>query len=295
MTQQCPLCDRSGPHQLETEYDWFAAVPRVSLLSKREREVLLLLAAGLSNIQIARRIGVVERTVKSHIAQIMLRLQVESRLQAGLVAFAYQLIEPRRAIAPIGASAPLPSAGPTRRQWDRRGWNGTEIAGSGAIQLAFLVVLGTGGARLVNDAIPVSTLVAFLLYVVWLTHPVMLLVNAGTLFQAGRAAVRRIREVTRLPVEAIDVGQPVPPGEPGRSARPVTPATVSFDDVWFTYPGRDSWRCQRRGRRRSWTRPAAARRRPWACSNGSTNLIKAESCWTARTSASGTWSGCGRP
>ena len=121
MTQRCPLCDRSGPHRVGAEYDWFAAVPRVSLLSKREREVLLLLAAGLSNIQIARRIGVVERTVKSHIAQIMLRLQVESRLQAGLVAFAYQLNEPRRATTPSGAPAPLPSAGSTGRQGDRRG------------------------------------------------------------------------------------------------------------------------------------------------------------------------------
>jgi ABC-type multidrug transport system fused ATPase/permease subunit len=109
-----------------------------------------------------------------------------------------------------------------------------------AIQIAFLVVLGVGGARVVNGAISVSTLVAFLLYILYLTHPIMLLVNAGTLFQAGRAAVQRIAEVTRLPLEAVDGGQPVPPRDRGTPQRPVKPATVSFDDVWFTYPGRQT-------------------------------------------------------
>jgi DNA-binding NarL/FixJ family response regulator len=110
MTQRCPLCGRSGSVQVGAEYAWYAAVPRVRMLSQREREVLLLLAAGLSNVQIARSIGVVERTVKSHLAQIMSRLQVESRLQAGLVAFAYRLGETGRPASPVGASAP-PSSG----------------------------------------------------------------------------------------------------------------------------------------------------------------------------------------
>jgi DNA-binding NarL/FixJ family response regulator len=105
MMQRCPLCGRSTSHQMDAEYDWYAAVPRVRVLSEREREVLLLLAGGLSNIQIARRIGVVERTVKSHLAQIMSRLQVESRLQAGLVAFVYQLNESSRTASAVGASA----------------------------------------------------------------------------------------------------------------------------------------------------------------------------------------------
>jgi DNA-binding CsgD family transcriptional regulator len=81
-------------------------VSRVRGLSERERDVLLLLAAGLSNRQVARRISVAERTVKSHIAQIMAKLQVDSRLQAGLVAFAYLLNETTRADSAIGASAP---------------------------------------------------------------------------------------------------------------------------------------------------------------------------------------------
>jgi ABC-type multidrug transport system fused ATPase/permease subunit len=109
-----------------------------------------------------------------------------------------------------------------------------------AIQVAFLVVLGVGGARVVSGVISVSTLVAFLLYIIYLTHPIMLLVNAGTLFQAGRAAVQRIGEVTRLPLEAVDAGHPGPSSSTGPSRRAVGPATVSFDDVWFTYPGRDT-------------------------------------------------------
>jgi DNA-binding NarL/FixJ family response regulator len=91
MTQRCPLCGRSDPHRVEARFDWYAAVPRVRVLSEREREVLLLLAEGMSNNQIARKISVAERTVKSHLAKIMAGLQVESRLQAGLVALAYQM------------------------------------------------------------------------------------------------------------------------------------------------------------------------------------------------------------
>ena len=87
----------------------------------------------------------------------------------------------------------------------------SSVAGTTAglsIQVAFLIVLGVGGARVQSGAISVSTLVAFLLYVLYLTQPVLQLVNAGTYFQAGRAAVGRIREVTALPTEPVDPALP---------------------------------------------------------------------------------------
>jgi len=90
---RCALCGQPGRHLLEIDYDWYLALPRVAQLSSREREVLLLLAAGMSNRQIARRLVVTERTVKAHLAQIMEKLGVDSRLRAGLVAFASQLAE----------------------------------------------------------------------------------------------------------------------------------------------------------------------------------------------------------
>ncbi|MFI9528612.1 response regulator transcription factor [Micromonospora rosaria] len=69
---------------------WLSAVARIPLLTDREREVATLLGAGLSNRAISGSLNISERTTKAHVAGIMRKLGVESRLQAGLVAFAYQ-------------------------------------------------------------------------------------------------------------------------------------------------------------------------------------------------------------
>lgn len=53
-------------------------------LSAREEEVLRLVAAGLANKQIARRLGIAERTVKAHLTNIFARLEVTDRTQAAL-------------------------------------------------------------------------------------------------------------------------------------------------------------------------------------------------------------------
>jgi DNA-binding NarL/FixJ family response regulator len=53
-------------------------------LSGREREVLNLLATGLANKQIARRLGIAERTVKAHLTNIFQELGVTDRTQAAL-------------------------------------------------------------------------------------------------------------------------------------------------------------------------------------------------------------------
>lgn len=67
------------------------SVQRVSLLSSREREVFFLLGLGFSNRRIARKLDIAESTVKSHIGQILKKLMIESRLEAGLAALAYLL------------------------------------------------------------------------------------------------------------------------------------------------------------------------------------------------------------
>ena len=53
-------------------------------LSPREREVLELLATGVPNKQIARRLGIAERTVKAHLTRIFEQLGVTDRTQAAL-------------------------------------------------------------------------------------------------------------------------------------------------------------------------------------------------------------------
>ncbi|MEV7778944.1 response regulator transcription factor [Kitasatospora sp. NPDC088351] len=63
-----------------------AARDQVAGLTVRERDVLTLIAAGLSNGQIARRIGVVEGTVKAHVSSILARLGVANRAAAAVLA-----------------------------------------------------------------------------------------------------------------------------------------------------------------------------------------------------------------
>ena len=53
-------------------------------LTDREREVLLLVREGLANKQIARSLGIAERTVKAHLTNIFQRLGVTDRTQAAL-------------------------------------------------------------------------------------------------------------------------------------------------------------------------------------------------------------------
>ncbi|MEU9215739.1 ABC transporter ATP-binding protein [Streptomyces sp. NPDC048376] len=127
-----------------------------------------------------------------------------------------------------------------RRAW-RHGVRGAKweaVVGTAdnlAVQLAFLAVLGVGGARVASGEIPVSTLIAFLLYLFYLMEPVYKLVEAVSGYQEGAAAISRITEVDRLPTE--------PSAEPG-PVRPEDwavvqyPASVCFEDVSFRYgPG----------------------------------------------------------
>jgi DNA-binding NarL/FixJ family response regulator len=60
-------------------------------LTPREREVLALVRSGLANKQIARRLGISERTVKAHLTSTFSRIGVTDRTQAALWAERQQL------------------------------------------------------------------------------------------------------------------------------------------------------------------------------------------------------------
>ncbi|MFG3703550.1 response regulator [Micromonospora sp. NPDC047670] len=70
-----------------------AARDRTATLTAREREVLALVGAGLSNAEIGRRLFLVEGTVKSYLSTIFARLGVRNRVQAAIVAYDAGLVD----------------------------------------------------------------------------------------------------------------------------------------------------------------------------------------------------------
>jgi NarL family two-component system response regulator LiaR len=62
------------------------AAADVDALTRRERQVLCLIAAGRSNKRIALELGIAEKTVKTHVGHVLAKLDVSDRTQAALVA-----------------------------------------------------------------------------------------------------------------------------------------------------------------------------------------------------------------
>jgi DNA-binding NarL/FixJ family response regulator len=80
---------RSSPHDADL-------AARLASLSPQQFRVLVLVAEGLLNKQIADRLDIQERTVKAHLTAIFERLGVRNRTQAGVVLRELELTDPAR-------------------------------------------------------------------------------------------------------------------------------------------------------------------------------------------------------
>ncbi|WP_158716266.1 ABC transporter ATP-binding protein [Blastococcus sp. Marseille-P5729] len=108
-----------------------------------------------------------------------------------------------------------------------------------AIQASFLAVLGFGGYRASTGAMEVPTLIAFLLYAMQLSAPVLQLTQAVSVFQSGRAALERIAEVDSFESE-MDADPGEAPGTAANLGAVDWDPAAQFEQVTFSYPNAEA-------------------------------------------------------
>ncbi|MFF1734658.1 response regulator [Streptomyces sp. NPDC058247] len=93
----------SVTRRLITEFSKLSETPKLPAvanpeafgeLTERETEVLVLIAQGLSNAEIAERLVVAESTIKTHVSRVLVKLGLRDRTQAAVFAYEARLVRP---------------------------------------------------------------------------------------------------------------------------------------------------------------------------------------------------------
>jgi DNA-binding NarL/FixJ family response regulator len=87
---------------------------RLAVLTPREREVVLLVATGLSNHQIAQRLVISPLTAKTHVTRAIAKLGLHDRVQLVILAYETGLVRPGRHGAATDEGATDEGAAPDR-------------------------------------------------------------------------------------------------------------------------------------------------------------------------------------
>ncbi|MFD6446112.1 ABC transporter ATP-binding protein [Promicromonospora sp. NPDC060204] len=199
--------------------------------------VAVLVLAGISVVALMPRLSRAQQEAQEHVGALGGRLEGVIRALRTVKSARAESRETGRVSAHAEASA---RSGIRAVKLENVSWTITGVA----VNLAVMLLLGVGAWRVSTEAITVSTLVAFLLYVFQLMMPVMLLTMSLTSLQSGLAAAARISEVEEMALEAEDDaaaasaagGDGAVQGSGAMAGADAEPPLVRLRDVTYRYP-----------------------------------------------------------
>lgn len=198
--------------------------------------VVVLLIAGISVVALMPRLSRAQQEAQEHVGALGGRLEGVVRALRTVKSARAESRETDRVSGHAEASA---RSGIRAVRLENVSWTITGVA----VNLAVMLLLGIGAWRVSTDAITVSTLVAFLLYVFQLMMPVMLLTMSLTSLQSGLAAAARIADVEEMELEIDDVasaGGAQRPGHDDPDEAEGAPPVLRLHEVTYRYAGSDA-------------------------------------------------------